>query len=503
MSRILLLMRPGEAHDGLAAALSAAGKTPLDPPADWRDEGRFVDRVHAAQADVVLVSDDDGLDVAAERCQRLTEAALTRYTPVAMLLGGLPDDATVARALAAGAREVLGLMIPPALLLARIDNLAGLSFLRQTFRKQHDALAARTAELDRVFETVTAGLAIADADAQIVRVNAAGQAMLGGEATSLTEPNAAVLRLHLPDGRRLPIQEHPLFKAAVEGESARGRRLLLRRADAAEERVLIVDAEPLHGAYGELAGGLAVFRDETEAIRLQEELALRNEEMEAFVFTASHDMKSPLQTIRRYARLVREEAADVLGPDQVRSLERIEVNADRLGRLVEGLVRVMKVGRMELVFEPCDLGQVVRDALRPLDALIRGAGAQIDVAPGLPVISADHERLVDLFENLIANAVKYRKPDVPCRVEVGWDGVVGDEVHVFVRDNGIGIDPANHERIFGLFQRLHRRDEIEGSGLGLAIVARIAERHGGAVRVESKLGDGATFHVRLPRRGPA
>ncbi len=500
MSRILLLMRPGEASARFAAALAGAGKTPVEAPAGWHDDGLIVDRVHDARPDVVVIGDEDGAATAIDRCRALTEAALTRFIPVAVLVAARPDEALIARMFACGAREILCLADAMPLLLARVDNLAGLNFLRQTFRRQHDALAARTAELDRVFETVTAGLAIADADAQIVRVNPAGSAMLGDGAALLTEPSSAVLRLYAPDGRRLPITEHPLYRAAVEGGSSRGVRLLLRRLDPPEDRVLVVDAEPLHGAYGELVGGLAVFRDETESIRLQDELAQRNEEMEAFVFTASHDMKSPLQTIRRYARMVREDAADRLDGDSVRHLERVEVNAQRLGRLVEGLVHVVKVGRMELVREPCDLNQVLRDAMRPLDALVRQADAQVEVAPDLPTVVADHERLVDVFENLVGNAIKYRRPAAPCRIQVGWIPEAGDDVHLYVRDEGLGIAPENHARIFGLFQRLHRRDEIEGSGLGLAIVARIVERHGGSVRVESSLGRGATFHVHLPRR---
>jgi signal transduction histidine kinase len=498
MSRILLLMRPGEASARLAAALAAAGKTPVEAPPGWQDDGLVVDRIHAAHPDVVVVG--DGVDGALERCRGLTEAALTRYIPVALLVAARPGEDLIARTFAAGAREILCLEDAMPLLMARVDNLAGLNFLRHTFRRQHDALAARTAELDRVFETVTAGLAIADAEAQIVRVNAAGTAMLGEGAGALTEPSSAVLRLYAPDGRRLPIVEHPLYRAAIEGASTRGARLLLRRSDPPEDRVLVVDAEPLHGAYGELTGGLAVFRDETESVRLHEELAQRNEEMEAFVFTASHDMKSPLQTIRRYARMVREDEAERADVDSLRHLERIEVNAQRLGGLVEGLVHVVKVGRMELMREPCDLNKVVRDAMRPLDALIRQADAQIEVALDLPTVVADHERLVDVFENLVGNAVKYRRPGVPCRVEVGWLPEAGEDVHLFVRDNGMGIAPENHARVFGLFQRLHRRDEIEGSGLGLAIVSRIVERHGGTVRVESALGEGATFHVHLPRR---
>lgn len=504
MARILLLMAHSPARVDVIAALRDAGQSPLEPLSGWEAPENLVNAVLRAAPDVVVlgaggpVGGPDALDTALERCERLMDVEVTRYIPTLLLLANHPTPEDVVRVFAAGARDVLSLAEPMALTATRIDNMARLNYLRRTFRKHHDALAARNAELDRIFETVTAGLAIADERGRVIRMNPSGREILGAQTGAI----GPVTELELATGATL--RDHPLRRAALLGESVRGQRVDLPDPKTGGERVLVVDAEPLWGEQGQRIGGLAVFRDETEAVLLQEtlrakalELSQRTEEMEAFVYTASHDMKSPLWTIRRYATMILEDHGEVLDTDARHFLERIEINATRLGQLVEDLVRVVKVGKLELHLESLPVERPVRQALRTLDAAVRQAKAEIEVAADLPVVLADAERMVDLFENLIGNAVKYRRPDAPCKIRIeGEAGPAG--VSIRVKDNGIGIPSDQFERIFGLFQRLHTRDQIEGSGLGLAIVQRIAERHGGRVRVESEVGVGSTFHVSLP-----
>lgn len=491
MARVLLLMEPGVDRVAVVTALREAGQVPIEPPSGWEAESRLVEIVERAEPDVVVLGSGADLTAACHRCELLGESGTARYIPAVVVLPRHPTDEDAVRIFAAGARDLLSLADPAHLVGARIDNMARLSFLRRTFRRHHDALTARNEELDRIFETVTMGLAIADEQGQIVRMNTSGREILG------------------PHRGELGPAAGPLSQAALAGESARHARVeLARPPNGGEPRVLIVDAEPLWGEHGQRLGAVAVFRDETEAIRLQEmlrdkahELAQRTEEMEAFVYTASHDMKSPLWTIRRYAAMVLEDHGELLDEEARHFLERIEINAARLGHLVEDLVRVVKVGKMELFREPVPVERPVREALRTLDAAIRQADAHVEVAPDLPSVQADPDRLVDLFANLIGNAVKYRRPDADCRVAVEGE-VTSEGAHIRVRDNGMGIPDDQHDRIFGLFQRLHTRDQIEGSGLGLAIVKRVVERHGGRIWVESKLGEGSTFHVLLPAAEP-
>ena len=497
MARILILMDHSVDRVKVVTALREAGQSPIEPAAGWDAPGRLLDAVERSNPDVVVIGCQGDLEAACVRCEALMDGEVTRYIPTLVAMATHPTNEEAVQVIAAGARDLVCLADPVNLIAARIDNMARLNYLRRTFRRHHDALSARNEELDRIFETVTAGLAIVDEHGRIVRMNTSGREILGAQIGAFGPPDQAV------GGHAW--HEHPLHRAATRGESLRNQRVELVMNRPAGRRVLTVDAEPLWGENGQRLGGLAVFRDETDAIQLQEtlrakaqELSQRTEEMEAFVYTASHDMKSPLWTIRRYAAMVLEDQGDALTQEGRHFLERIEVNAARLGRLVEDLVRVVKVGKMELFLEPVEVDRPIREALHNLDAAVRTAEARVEIPSNLPTVLADADRLVDLFENLLGNALKYRRVGVPCEIFVSGE-VSAEGAHIQIRDNGMGIPEDQFGRIFGLFQRLHTRDQIEGSGLGLAIVQRVVERHGGRIWVESTLGVGSTFHVILPR----
>lgn len=504
MARILLIMGASPARAALESALRDAGQSPIEPGGPWGAEtasDAFVSLIARANPDVILIGSEPNLEYACARSENLADDPRTRHVPALVCTASSPTGAEATQVLAAGARDVIALTDPPELIAARIDNMARLNHLRRVFRVHHDALQARNQELDRIFETVATGLAIADQVGNVVRMNPSAFDILGAR-----ERHFATRR---PVGAGTPSTvadraDHPLHRAAIRGERVRGERFVLLDERTGGDRVLVVDAEPIINEAGDRLGGVAVFRDETESIRLQEnlrakanELAQRTEEMEAFVYTASHDMKSPLWTIKRYAAMIAEEHGDTLPGDVRHILSRVEINASRLGSLVDDLVRVVKVGKMELMLEPVALDFPVREALRGLDAAVRQADARVVLEPALPTVLADPDRLVDLFTNLIGNAIKYRASDRPCTVTIGGTSH-GATAHLWVRDNGIGVPEDQFERIFGLFQRLHTRDQIEGSGLGLAIVQRVVDRHGGRVWVESVFGEGSTFHVELP-----
>lgn len=514
MARIAILIDDDAARARLADALAQSGQSPMPMGPEWSAPRVQTKRLDADAPDVVVLGIVPAADDAAraERlmaCRALADGARTRYVPVLVVTDSTLDARATGEVLDAGARDVVAVGDPIRLFVTRVDNMAGTSYLRRTYREHHDALVARTAELTSLFDTVTTGMALADACGRLVRLNGAGVLLLGAHAPRWSGRSDEAVHLGLFGGID---EEHraridPLFRAAVGGEALRRHAVVVSGRDtAADRRVVVFDAQPLTSPDGERIGGLVVFRDETAAADLQsalrrdaDALAQRNEEMEAFVYTASHDMKSPLRTIRRFANIVIEDYGDVLDRDACMYLERIDINAVRLFDLVDGLVRVVQVGKMELRLEDCDVVLVVEDARQHLEAAIREAAAVIDVSAALPVMRGDFERLVDVFENLISNAIKYRRPDIPCRIEVRELDDDQAHWHLFVRDNGVGIPEGQRERVFGLFHRLHSRDEIEGSGLGLAIVARIVHRHGGRVWAESAPNHGSEFHVVFPR----
>ncbi|KAB2932800.1 MAG: PAS domain S-box protein [Rhodocyclaceae bacterium] len=220
-------------------------------------------------------------------------------------------------------------------------------------------------------------------------------------------------------------------------------------------------------------------------------------EMESFSYSISHDLRAPLRAIAGYARIVEEDYAAAIDAEGKRLLGRIAGGAIRMGELIDDLLDFSRIGRADLKKSPVDMNLVVRDVIGELDE----AGAnrrQFDIGD-LPQAEADRGLLRQAWMNLLSNAVKYSRQRDPARIEVGG-AIEGDELHYWVRDNGAGFDMAFSDKLFKVFQRLHRDPSFEGTGVGLALVARIVHKHGGRVWAEGAPEAGATFHFTLPSR---
>ncbi|HSV29492.1 MAG TPA: ATP-binding protein, partial [Candidatus Omnitrophota bacterium] len=229
------------------------------------------------------------------------------------------------------------------------------------------------------------------------------------------------------------------------------------------------------------------------------ELKRSNAELEQFAYVVSHDLREPLRMVTAYAQLLGRRYAGQLDADGEEFLHYVTDGARRMERLIDDILAFSRVGRCAVPpsgFESGDALQTVLDDLRPA---IAETGAEVMVGP-MPAIVADRGQIERLFENLLANALKYRDPERPLRITVS--GEEASTIWQFsVADNGIGIDSADFDRIFMVFERLHGR-EVPGTGLGLAICKKIVERHGGRIWVDSALGAGSTFHLTLARREP-
>jgi len=259
---------------------------------------------------------------------------------------------------------------------------------------------------------------------------------------------------------------------------------------------------------GQMAAAAQVFREKAEKTRglledsqrLGDELRDKNQEMERFAYTVSHDLKSPLVSCTGLLSFVLEdlESGDM---DEARaSIGRVQNNVRRMELCIQDLLDLSRIGRIRYTPETLDMEKLlakITDDLRPRDD---AAGVEIAVEADLPAVVADRIRVVEVFENLIVNALKYGCPGPGGMITVGSE-VTEAENRYFVRDNGPGIDARYHEKIFELFQRLDKSQE--GSGAGLTIVARIMEIHGGRAWVESEVGTGACFWVAFPRNGSA
>ena len=237
-------------------------------------------------------------------------------------------------------------------------------------------------------------------------------------------------------------------------------------------------------------------RAKEELERTADELRRSNEELEQFAYIASHDLQEPLRMVASYTQLLERRYGAQLD-DAAREFIGYAVDgAKRMQQFITGLLRYSRVATEPRVLEPVNLHAAFQAAVANLRIAIEESGATVE-ARSLPVVRGDPRQLAQLFQNLIGNALKFRKPGEPPRVEV-WAERDGDFWRVSVRDNGIGLDPRFSDRVFTIFQRLHTRDEYEGTGLGLAICKKIVERHGGRIWVESREGEGATFSFTLP-----
>ncbi len=233
-----------------------------------------------------------------------------------------------------------------------------------------------------------------------------------------------------------------------------------------------------------------------------EELLRRNQELEDFAHVASHDLKEPLRKVSVNAGRLEELYRNSLDQNGHAYLERILSAASRMESLITDLLRYTDITVHSDPFTTVDLAHTAEDVVSDLEVSLERSGGRVAVGP-LPVIEADPVQMRQLFQNLIGNALKFHQPDRPPVVIVREVPSPDREFcGVAVEDNGIGIEGKYIDRIFGVFQRLHSRDTFEGSGIGLAICKKIAERHGGSIRVESTPGTGTIFTVSLPCRHP-
>lgn len=239
-----------------------------------------------------------------------------------------------------------------------------------------------------------------------------------------------------------------------------------------------------------------LFENQRELQKKVIELNRSNYELEQFAHLASHDLQEPLRKLFFYSDVLKKKYVGQIDQSGMNMLNNMTLSASRMKELINDLLSYSQLQQQKLPFEPVDLTEIIHDVLRDLDVTIREKNAIIEV-PELPVIQGNKLRLRQLFANLISNALKYSRKEVPPHVEIS----VSAESSTFtfrIKDNGIGFDEQYKEKIFGLFERLHTRDQFPGTGIGLSICKRIAELHQGAITANSIPGESSVFEVTLP-----
>jgi PAS domain S-box-containing protein len=370
-----------------------------------------------------------------------------------------------------------------------------------TERKRADEALRRAMEFSRtVMNSMNDPISIIDvSDSRVVGCNTAFLREVG-----LSEAQALGLRCFELTHRRTepccpPLDPCPLRETVATGRYAVAEHLHFGANG--EEIHVEVSTAPIFDECGKVTRVVHASRDITERKRAEEalkgqakELARSNAELEQFAYVASHDLQEPLRMVASYMQLLSRRYKGKLDADADEFIAFAVDGAGRMQRLINDLLLYSRVGSKGKEPQPTECEAVLRHALDNLQEAVRESGAQVDTSP-MPAVMGDDVQLVQLFQNLIGNALKFRGEEPP-RVEVQAEPQ-GEEWLFSVRDNGIGIESKDFERIFQIFQRLHDRESYPGTGIGLAVCKKIVERHGGRIWVESEPGEGTTFYFTL------
>lgn len=273
--------------------------------------------------------------------------------------------------------------------------------------------------------------------------------------------------------------------------------LLVTAVIAAYLSLALTSAARARRSADELARGKQALEAEiAERKRMERDLEAKNLELESFVYTVSHDLRAPLISMEGFAKLLADEYGGRLDDEGRDYLRRVRANVEAMNSLLMDLLELSRVGRVQEPVEAVAVGEVVAEVLEDLATMVSKSAAEVTVAAGLPTVQCSRGRVVQVFSNLISNAIKFSRDGEPPRVEIGWRATER-AYHFLVKDNGIGIEPSQQHKVFEIFSRLGEK-RVEGTGVGLAIVKRIVEDHGGEVGVDSAPGQGSTFWFTCP-----
>lgn len=234
-----------------------------------------------------------------------------------------------------------------------------------------------------------------------------------------------------------------------------------------------------------------------ERIKINKVLEERTDELEAFSYSVAHDLRGPLRSIAGFAHILSEDYFDKLDEDGKKFINSIRGNAQKMGQLIDDLLKFAQVGRHEIKVQDIDMSDLVKSVIQELYALTPERRIQFNVK-ALPPARAQQTLIRQVFANLLSNAIKFTRPVENAVIEVGGESKENEDIY-YVRDNGIGFDSQYINKIFGVFERLNASAEFEGTGIGLAIVQRIIHRHGGRVWADGKVNEGAIFYFTIPR----
>ncbi len=379
--------------------------------------------------------------------------------------------------------------------------------------RSQQALETQTLMLQSVLDSMAEGLVAADQQGKFVIWNPAAQKILGRGAADLSSQQwTEHYGLYLPDVvTPFPTDQLPMVRA-IRGEASTSE-MFVRNPMVVEGVWIEASGGPLKDKDGAVRGGVVAFRDITEKKAAEHEIRRLNNdleqrviertaqleaaknELEAFTYSVSHDLRAPLRHIAGFVGILMEDCAPRLDAEAKHHLARIQEGTRRMGVLVDELLALARIGRQALTYQPTMLNSLVDDVVTMLKPDSEGRQVEWRIST-LPQIDCDPTLMRQVFQNLISNALKYSRNRIPAVIEIGHREENG-QTAIFVRDNGAGFSMKYADKLFGVFQRLHRTEEFEGTGVGLATVQRIVQKHGGRAWAEAEVDKGATFYFTL------
>ncbi len=352
----------------------------------------------------------------------------------------------------------------------------------------------------QLLESTDEGLYGMDAHGICTFINTAGARIVGYTRHELLghDMHSMTHQRH-PDGSPYPVEDCPIYRAFKAGEAVRAADEVFWRKDGTAVPVEY-SSSPIR-ERGQLIGAVIAFNDITERTsaerdreRLINALARSNQELDQFAYVASHDLKAPLRGIANLSEWVEEDLGENVPEDVRQKMNLIRGRVHRLEALIDGILQYSRAGRVRASVESVDVGALLHEVV---ELLAVPPEVTVTIGPDMPTLTSERTPLQQVFLNLISNAIKYnRRPGATIDVAARDDG----RFYAFsVADNGAGIAPEYHDRIFGIFQTLESRDKVEGTGIGLSVVKKMVELRGGRITVDSDAARGATFTFQWPK----